>query len=86
MLQAFSFVSPEDVVECYNTLYESTPLELATLHDCDYWADNYIDRIRSNRRANPFDIALWNMHGRVVDGLPRTNYSVEVSASRISSK
>jgi hypothetical protein len=69
-------VPPEDVAECFDTLNESRPHELAALYD--YWEDNYIGRLRRNRRANPlFDIALWNVRGRVADGLPRTNNSVE---------
>ena len=57
-------------------LNESRPDNLDNVYN--YWEDNYVGRLRRNRRANPlFPITMWNMRGRVADGLPRTNNSVE---------
>ena len=76
MLIAPSFVPPEDVNAAFDALYESRPDNLENVYN--YWEDNYVGRLRRNRRANPlFPIAMWNMRGRVADGLPRTNNSVE---------
>jgi hypothetical protein len=76
MLLALSFVPPEDVAESFEELNDNRPDELARVYD--YWEDNYVGRLRRNRRSAPtFPIALWNMRARVADGLPRTNNSVE---------
>lgn len=76
MLIAMSFVPPEDVGSAFDELSESRPDNLQNVYD--YWEDNYVGRLRRNRRANPlFPITMWNMRGRVADGMPRTNNSVE---------
>jgi hypothetical protein len=76
MLIALSFVPPEDVASAFDELNESRPDNLDNVYN--YWEDNYVGRLRRNRRANPlFPITMWNMRGRVADGLPRTNNSVE---------
>lgn len=76
MLLALSFVPPRNVVSAFEDLVEICPDELNEL--VDYWEDNYIGRQRRNRRSEPrFLIQIWNMYDRVVDGLPRTNNSVE---------
>lgn len=76
MLLVLSFVPLEDVAECFNMLNESRPHKLVALYDC--WKDNYIGRMRRNRRAHPlFDIVLCNMHWCVAGGLSKTNNSLE---------
>ncbi len=76
MLIALSFVPPEDVGAAFDELNESRPDVLENVYN--YWEDNYVGCLRRNRRASPlFPIIMWNMRGRVADGLPRTNNSVE---------
>lgn len=76
MLIALSFVPPEDVGGAFDELNESRPDNLENLYN--YWEDTYVGRLRRNRRASPlFPIIMWNMRGRVADGLPRTNNSIE---------
>ncbi|KII61887.1 hypothetical protein RF11_14163 [Thelohanellus kitauei] len=76
MLIALSFIPPEDVGTAFDELSESRPANLHNLYN--YWEDTYIGRMRRNRRDDPlFPISMWNMRGRVADGLPRTNNSVE---------
>ena len=75
-LLALSFVPPEDVADCFDELNDNRPDELAPVYD--YWEDNYIGRLRRNRRSAPtFPTAFWNMRSRVADCLPRTNNSLE---------
>nr|KAI8766140.1 activating transcription factor 7-interacting protein 1 isoform X3 [Biomphalaria glabrata] len=76
MLLTLSFVPPADVNTAFEELSEARPDVVGNLYD--YWEDNYIGRLRRNRRATPrFPIALWNVRDRVQDNLPRTNNSVE---------
>jgi len=76
MILVLSFVPVLDVAAAFDELVDSSPPELAPLHD--YWEDNYVGRQRRNRRGTPrFPISLWNMRDRVSDNLPRTNNSVE---------
>jgi hypothetical protein len=76
MLLALSFVPCPNVVGAFENL-------VATFDDImtpmvDYWEDNYVGRMRRNRRGNPrFPIVLWNVYDRLADGLPRTNNSVK---------
>ena len=76
MLISLSFVPIEDVGSAFDELSESRPIALCNLYG--YWEDNYVGRLRRDRRAIPlFPISMWNMRERVVEGLPRTNNSVE---------
>ena len=44
----------------------------------DYFEDNYIGRKRRRVRANsPFAHAVWNVHERAEQELPRTNNNIE---------
>jgi hypothetical protein len=62
MLIALSFVPPEDVGSAFDELNDSRPDNLQNVYD--YWEDNYVGRLRRNRRANPlFPITMWNMRG-----------------------
>jgi hypothetical protein len=73
---ALSFVPPEDAGYAFDELSESRPDYLQNVYN--YSEDNYVGRMRRNRRVNPlFLITMWNIRGRVADGLPRTNNSVE---------
>ena len=76
MLLALNFVPVEDVITAFDQLTDECFDELQPL--VDYWEDNYIRRIRRNRRGNlRFAVAIWNVHNRVVNDLPRTNNSIE---------
>lgn len=76
MLVALAFVPPEDVAEAFDELCENCPAPLQPLYD--YWEDTYVGRRRRIRRAIPtFNIVMWNVRDRVLQGLPRTNNSVE---------
>lgn len=76
MLISLSFLPVADVPDVFDVLTEHSPDELNNL--LDYWEDTYIGRKRRGRRSEPrFAVALWNVRDRVLDGLPRTNNSVE---------
>lgn len=76
MLLALSFVPVNDVCTAFEHLVEASPAEIMPL--VDYWEDTYIGRRRRNRRGDPrFALAIWNVHNRVAENLPRTNNSVE---------
>jgi hypothetical protein len=76
MLLALSFVPSADVPAAFDTLVENSPNEMNDL--IDYWEDSYIGRQRRHRRAEPrFPVRVWNVRDRVIEGLPRTNNSVE---------
>ena len=58
ILIALSFVPPEDVGSAFDELNDSSPDNLQNVYD--YWEDNYVGRLRRNRRANPlFPITMW---------------------------
>ena len=77
MLVALAFVLVEDVVAAFESLVEDIPDELIPL--IDYFEDTWIGRLgRRDQQRNPlFSIRLWSIYDRVVQGLPRTNNSVE---------
>ena len=76
MIPALAFVPADDVVNAFEELSRVLPPEVEPL--ADYFEDNYIGRPqRRGRREPPYPIALWNMHDRVDEELPRTNNSVE---------
>jgi hypothetical protein len=62
MLNALSFVSPEDVGAAFDALNDSRPDNLENV--CSYWEDSYVGRLRRNRCANPlFPITLRDIRG-----------------------
>ena len=78
MIPALAFVPPQNVVESFETLQENASNEILPL--LDYFEDTYIGRLRNRRnaRAAPlFSTDIWNVHGQVENGLPRTNNSIE---------
>ena len=76
MIAALAFVPSEKVIESFKTLQESLSEEFATV--MDYFEDNYIGRLRRNRRAVAvFETSIWSVHSRVANSLPRTNNAVE---------
>lgn len=76
MILALAFVQEGDVITAFEELTDSSPREIDAV--IDYWEDTYIGRQRRNRRADPkFPIHIWNVRDRVLQGLPRTNNSVE---------
>ena len=77
MIAALAFVPSDDVVRAFEALQDAAPAEARPI--LDYFEDNYIGRLlrHDRRREPPNAIPLWNMHGRAIDDLPKTNNSVE---------
>ena len=77
MLVSLAFVPPVDVLAAFETLLDNIPADLEPL--MDYFEDTWIDRPhRRGQRRNPmFSIDVWSIYDRVIDGLPRTNNSIE---------
>ena len=76
MLAALAFVPVPNVLDAFESLMETFPMEAIPV--ADYFEDNYIGRLRRNRRAAAmFPLQLWNVFDRVQMGLPRSNNSVE---------
>lgn len=80
-LASLAFVPVPDVVRAFEALTDSDYYEqnaiLAPL--VYYFENNWIGRLqtRNRRRVPPFEIAIWNQHQNVVNGLARSNNSVE---------
>lgn len=77
MLMALAFLPVDHIADAFENIQDQAP-------DCmmgllEYFEDTWIGRIgRDRRRRNPlFSLSLWSVHDRVVQGLPRTNNSVE---------
>ncbi|XP_030072563.1 FLYWCH-type zinc finger-containing protein 1 [Microcaecilia unicolor] len=76
MLLALSFLPIEDVSVGFECIVENCCSELTPV--TDYWEDTFIGCQRQKRRVEPcYPISVWNVCNRVMDGLPRTNNSVE---------
>lgn len=75
-LLSLAFLPPAEVTTAFEDLIETFPENLTPI--ADYFENIYIGRRgRRARRTATFPIAMWNMHGRVLDDLPRTNNAVE---------
>ena len=78
-LPALAFVPEGDIFQAFEALIDAPgfPRELDSV--VDYFESNYIGNInRGGRRRQPlFPPSLWTQYQRTVDGLPRTNNSVE---------
>ena len=76
IVAALAFVPVADVVNSFEELQDkvqshSTPV-------LDYFEDNYIGiKLRRARANPPFAHAVWNVHERAEQELPRTNNNIE---------
>ena len=80
MFQSLAFSAPDVVTEVYNELMQSLDDEMdQVLADfLIYFETTWIGVMKRRRRRRPlFHYTLWNVQGRVVDDLPRTNNSQE---------
>ena len=81
MITALSFVPEADVIRTFEQLiftdfFIENQDEIADV--IDYIEDNWIGRQRvATRRPPRFALSLWNCYNGVLDGLPKTNNSVE---------
>ena len=81
MLTSLSFVPEADVIRTFEQLiftdfFMENQDEIADF--IDYIEDNWIGRQRGATRRPPrFALSLWNCYSGVLDGLPKTNNSVE---------
>ena len=71
------FLPAVDGIAAFETLVDNIPADLE--HLADYFEDTWIGRpYRRGQRRNPiFSIDVWSIYDRVIDGLPRTNNSIE---------
>ena len=73
-IPALALLPIEDAVDAFEEIQQNGDLDLLT----NYFEDNFIGRLRRNRRAQPlFPLNVWNISDRIGEGLPRTNNSVE---------
>ena len=76
MVAALAFVPLDQVITAFEELQQHLGDDYEVV--LDYFEDNYIGRQRRvNRRAPRFAHAMWNMHTRAEDELPKTNNNVE---------
>ena len=76
MIPALAFVPIDDIIPAFERLSQHFQDDAQTI--LDYFEANYIGILRRGRRRRPlFAHALWNIHGRVQDNLPRTNNALE---------
>ncbi|KAG8180604.1 hypothetical protein JTE90_018222 [Oedothorax gibbosus] len=79
-LAAMAFLPPQDVISSFEMLMDTDFFqEINLVPLVDYFEDTWIGRIaRNGRRREPlFPIEMWNCFSSVVDGLPKTNNSIE---------
>ncbi|CAF0709721.1 unnamed protein product [Brachionus calyciflorus] len=78
-LQALAFVPKKDVIFCLNQIKANCPNKFMPM--LNYFEKYYIGNLKKNsssiRHVPLFTIDLWNIHDRIVNGLPRTNNSLE---------
>lgn len=79
MLPALAFVPTGNIVQAFDDLIDHGQFLLESQPVVDYFEDTWIGRPnRGNRRRLPrFPHDLWNCYDAVIDGLPKTNNSVE---------
>ena len=76
MLLALAFVPVQSITRAFEEISVDLPEELQGLYD--YFEDTWIGRPTRNQRRQPtFTQAVWCVHERVQQHLPRTNNSVE---------
>ena len=78
MLSSLAFVPIPDVVRSFEALGNVFPP--AGIPVLEYFEENFIGTLlpgQQQRRTPRFPIATWNINGRVVNNLPRTNNHVE---------
>jgi len=77
-LTALAFVPEADVIERFELLEQSDSFPQEADAVLDYFEDYYIGRRRHGQRRTPmFPIPLWNVHESTLEGLPRTNNTIE---------
>nr|CAI5817093.1 unnamed protein product [Callosobruchus analis] len=78
-LSALAFVPTTDVVEAFEILCDENMLPEDAQPILDYFEDTWIGRPqrRQHRRSPRFSHSMWNCFNTVVEGLPKTNNSIE---------
>ncbi len=78
MIAALAFVPENDVDRVYNILANNNNVDAELDVILDYIEETYIGVMRRGRFRRPrFPYAMWGVHDRVIDDLPRTNNAVE---------
>lgn len=76
MLPALAFLPVGAIPEAFQDLLEVFPQEAIEL--ADYFEDVYVGRPRRNGISSAqFPPKLWSVYEAALDGMPRTNNSVE---------
>lgn len=76
MLPALAFLPVGAIPEAFQDLLEVFPQEAIEL--ADYFEDVYVGRPRRNGVSSAqFPPKLWSVYEAALDGMPRTNNSVE---------
>nr|CAI5844980.1 unnamed protein product [Callosobruchus analis] len=78
-LSALAFVPTTDVVEAFEIVCDENMLPEDAQPILDYFEDTWIGRPqrRQHRRSPRFSHSMWNCFNTVVEGLPKTNNSIE---------
>ncbi len=78
-LESLAFLPPKEVINAFKLIQTTAPVYMSNFIT-DYFENKYIGSIdqKSGKRKVPvFPIKLWSVNQRVLDGLPRTNNSIE---------
>ena len=86
-LAALAFVPERDVVQAFTELISDNEFDARLQPLVDYFEDTWIGRpsLSSTRRPPTFQIGLWNVHSRAVNGEHRTNNCIEGWHRRLQS-
>lgn len=79
LLPALAFVPEQSVVEAFERLCDKNVFPCEVQPVVDYFEDTWIGRLqrRNHRRTPHFPHCMWNCFDGVLEGLPKTNNSIE---------
>ena len=78
-IEALAFLPPKEVINAFKYIQSTAPPFMSDYVN-NYFENKFIGSIdqKTGKRKLPiFPIKLWSVYQRVLDGLPRTNNSIE---------
>ena len=78
-IEALAFLPPKEVINAFKYIQSTAPPFMADYVN-NYFENKFIgsiDQKTGKRKVPIFPIKLWSVYQRVLDGLPRTNNSIE---------